>query len=150
MYVSANSRSLRNLVVITSIVIASSIIGLALLEGMVRFFYPAYDPSGQVEFVVGPDGLTLGPMSQTKRQRKNTGDFDVSIQFNARGFFQEVEHSELGRKIRYPGHPYQHSLTPARIRQRPPLIGEHNEEIVCGELGLSAEQFASYAPVGGY
>lgn len=82
----ARAASLRNLAVVTSIAIVSSLIGLVLLEGMVRWFYPLYDPSGQVQFVVDPNGLALGPKNRTKRQSSPTGDFDVSVQFNASGF----------------------------------------------------------------
>ncbi len=58
----------------------------------------------------------------------------------ARQYFVEVEHLGLGT-LRYPGAPYRHAATPWRIARPAPRIGEHNEEIYCGELGLSAETF---------
>ena len=60
-------------------------------------------------------------------------------QLNARGYFVEVEHPELGRKFLYPGAPCILSATPWRLYRRPPLLGEHNKEVLGGELGLSVE-----------
>jgi lysophospholipase L1-like esterase len=82
MPVSAKPGRLHNL----PILVASSLIALALLEGMVRVLFPVYDPSGQVAFVAGPNGLALGPANQTMRQHKNTGDYNVAVRFNAHGF----------------------------------------------------------------
>ncbi|MBI2171511.1 MAG: CoA transferase [Chloroflexi bacterium] len=57
----------------------------------------------------------------------------------ARGFFVEVEHPELGRSFQYAGAPYRFGETPWAISSRAPLLGEHNEAVYCGELGLSQE-----------
>jgi len=54
-----------------------------------------------------------------------------------RGFWKEVEHPELGRCFVYPGEAAIYNGSPWRISRRAPLIGEHNTEILCGELGLS-------------
>ncbi len=54
-----------------------------------------------------------------------------------RGFFVPVEHPELGREITYPGPAAIYNGSPWRIYRRAPLIGEHNDEILGGELGLS-------------
>jgi crotonobetainyl-CoA:carnitine CoA-transferase CaiB-like acyl-CoA transferase len=51
-----------------------------------------------------------------------------------RDFFTEVEHPELGRRFIYPGGATIYNSSPWRISRRAPLIGEHNEEIFCGEL----------------
>ena len=51
-------------------------------------------------------------------------------QLTARGFFVPVRHDELGATLTYPGAPYVFSRTPWRIRRRPPLLGEHNEEVL--------------------
>src|SRR5919199_1708349 len=53
-----------------------------------------------------------------------------------RGFFTAVEHPELGRQFIYPGGAAIYNASPWRISRRAPLIGEHNEEIFCGELGV--------------
>ncbi len=54
-----------------------------------------------------------------------------------RGFWKQVEHPELGRSFIYPGDVAIYSDSPWRISRRAPLIGEHNTEIFCDELGLS-------------
>jgi benzylsuccinate CoA-transferase BbsE subunit len=63
-------------------------------------------------------------------------------QLIARNFFQALEHPELGNTLCYPGAPYQLSRTPCQLRRRAPLIGEHNEAIYGGELGLSRAELA--------
>ncbi|MBM4445097.1 MAG: CoA transferase [Chloroflexi bacterium] len=65
-----------------------------------------------------------------------------NIQLEARGFWQTVEHPELGQALRYPGAPVKIKETPWRIGRRAPLIGEHNREVYAGELGLSGEEMA--------
>jgi crotonobetainyl-CoA:carnitine CoA-transferase CaiB-like acyl-CoA transferase len=54
-----------------------------------------------------------------------------------RGFWKQVEHPELGRSFVYPGEAAIFGGSPWRISRRAPLIGEHNAEVFCGELGLS-------------
>lgn len=56
-------------------------------------------------------------------------------QHHARGFLEEVEHPLTGR-LSQPGAPVRMSETPWRT-SRAPLLGEHNEEVYCGGLGLS-------------
>jgi hypothetical protein len=56
-----------------------------------------------------------------------------------RGFknlWKEVAHLELGRSF-YPGEAAIYNGSPWRISRRAPLIGEHNVEVFCTELGLS-------------
>ncbi len=61
-------------------------------------------------------------------------------QLEHRGFFQEMEHPLVGR-LRYPGLPMSFSGLPRGLRRRtPPLLGEHNEEILRDELGLADAQ----------
>ena len=54
-----------------------------------------------------------------------------------RGFWSQVEHPELGRSFTYPGPAGIWNDSPWRISRRAPLVGEHNEEVLCGELGLT-------------
>jgi crotonobetainyl-CoA:carnitine CoA-transferase CaiB-like acyl-CoA transferase len=61
-----------------------------------------------------------------------------SPQHKHRGFFVEVEHPVMG-KIVMPGAPFKLTKTPYQLRRAAPLLGEHNEEIYCGELGYSKE-----------
>ncbi|MBI4522870.1 MAG: CoA transferase [Deltaproteobacteria bacterium] len=59
---------------------------------------------------------------------------------DARNFWQSVEHPELGTSLTYPGGFAKFSATSCKIWRRAPRIGEHNEEVYCGELGLSNEE----------
>ncbi|MFC1864327.1 CaiB/BaiF CoA transferase family protein [Chloroflexota bacterium] len=67
-------------------------------------------------------------------------DILENVQLAARGFWTEIEHPELGTNITYPGAFAQSSERPPRISCRAPLIGEHNEEVYEGELGISREE----------
>lgn len=66
----------------------------------------------------------------------NTRDISEDIQLKARNFWVEMYHPELGRNIPYCGPFIRLSETPIQYRRRAPLIGEHNQEIYGGELGL--------------
>ena len=89
-----------------------------LLEHSKEEFYHAGQARGQLYgYVAGPEDLLH------------------SEQLQQRGFFVEVEHPVAGR-LTYPGAPYKMSRTPWRAG-RAPLLGEHNEKIFCGLLGLS-------------
>jgi len=65
-----------------------------------------------------------------------------------RGFWTDVEHPELGKTFRYPGPAGILNGSPWRISRRAPLIGEHNEEILCGELGMSNAELSVLAEGG--
>jgi len=54
-------------------------------------------------------------------------------QYNARDFFQEVEHPVMG-KVRCPGVPFRMPEAPTKPQRAAPLLGEHNREIY-GRLG---------------
>ncbi|MYH11326.1 MAG: CoA transferase [Rhodothermaceae bacterium] len=60
--------------------------------------------------------------------------------FKARGFPVEVEHPELGESFTYPGAPYSFTKSPWTISNRAPLLGEHNEQVYIGELGISKDR----------
>jgi crotonobetainyl-CoA:carnitine CoA-transferase CaiB-like acyl-CoA transferase len=49
-----------------------------------------------------------------------------SPQLQARGFFSDIEHPELGCALQYPGVPYRFSDQYPVPRKRAPLLGEHN------------------------
>src|SRR5262249_35733254 len=61
-----------------------------------------------------------------------------------RGFWKTVDHPELDRSFVYPGEAAIFNGSPWRISCRAPLVGEHNVEILCGELGLSHAELALF------
>lgn len=65
-----------------------------------------------------------------------------------RGFFIDVRHDEMDATYSYAGGPFVASRTPWRFQRRPPLLGEHNDEIYRGELGLGAAEIADLAAAG--
>jgi crotonobetainyl-CoA:carnitine CoA-transferase CaiB-like acyl-CoA transferase len=65
-----------------------------------------------------------------------------------RGFWKQVEHPDLGRSFVYPGEAAIYNGSPWRISRRAPLIGEHNVEIFCGQLGLSRGEMSVMAESG--
>ena len=80
-------------------------------------------------------GIMLAPCN-------TIADTIMNAQLEARGFWEKVEHPELGETITYPGAPLKIKETPWRIQRRAPLIGEHNEEVFVEELGFSREEMA--------
>ena len=66
-------------------------------------------------------------------------------QLEARGYFKELEHPELGATVQYPGAfgKSGDGEDIAGIYRRPPLIGEHNTVIFQGELGITGSELES-------
>ena len=63
-------------------------------------------------------------------------------QLEARGFFHELEHPVAGR-LRYPGLPMRFSaIDPRELVTPPPTLGQHNDEVLGGELGLSRDELS--------
>ena len=81
------------------------------------------------------DGVLLCPQSSLK-------DVAENAQLQERQFWMDIEHAELDRSITYPGPFLKASGTPLNGRRRAPGIGEHNEEVFSGELGLSGEEIS--------
>lgn len=69
-------------------------------------------------------------------------------QIRYRGFFQPVEHPELGARISYPGPFAKTTECSYSVRRRPPLIGEDNEAVYMGELGLTREELLTLKEAG--
>jgi len=59
----------------------------------------------------------------------------------ARDMVRTVKHPKAG-DLKMVGIPFRMNGTPATIRRAPPLLGEHTEEVLAGELGLTAERIA--------
>lgn len=57
-------------------------------------------------------------------------DLFQNPQLRARGFMVPVHHPELGETYEYPGAPYRLTRTPWAVTRRPPLRGEHTEEVL--------------------
>ena len=70
-----------------------------------------------------------------------------SPQLNSRGYWQSIEHPEVGRKFLYPGPFAKFSATPLEYRRRPPMVGEHNREIY-RELGITDAELGDLAAKG--
>ena len=79
---------------------------------------------------------------------RSMDEVTVCPHLDARGFFTEVDHPEHGRSFTYPGPAAIFNGSPWRISRRAPLVGEHNEEILCGYLGLSRQELALLAESG--
>lgn len=86
-------------------------------------------------------GFEVGPVNTIREVAEST-------QLRARRYFVPVEHPEFGATLEYLGPPFRFSLTPWKIMERAPFIGEHNEEIYLHELGLSRRELTSLAAAG--
>lgn len=99
-------------------------------------------------------GFTKEEMYEEGQRRRisvtpiNTaGEFVECAQTKARDLFVEMDHPVVGKYPEYAGVP---RLTecPGAITRRAPLLGEHNREIYCDELGLESEDLAALYAAG--
>ncbi len=74
-------------------------------------------------------------------------DIAKNPQLQYKKWLTPVEHPELGETLQYPGRPYDFSETPWAIRRRPPLRGEHTEEVLL-EIGLDAGRIGKLRAAG--
>ena len=75
-------------------------------------------------------------------------DIDHDAQMLARGFWEPVEHPLVGTQ-RYPGWPMRLSGGPERwYRTAAPLLGQHTEEVLGKDLGVSAAELAELRQAG--
>jgi crotonobetainyl-CoA:carnitine CoA-transferase CaiB-like acyl-CoA transferase len=63
-------------------------------------------------------------------------------QFQAREYWRTLVHPETGIDVTHPGPFARFSTQPISFRRCPPLVGEHNREILVGELKISDGDFA--------
>ena len=74
--------------------------------------------------------LIMGPLL-------NIAEISDSPHYSDRHYWETIEHPELEDTLTFPGAPVKIEEAPWRTTRRAPLIGEHNEEILMGEMGLS-------------
>jgi crotonobetainyl-CoA:carnitine CoA-transferase CaiB-like acyl-CoA transferase len=74
-------------------------------------------------------------------------DMLKSRQHQARGFFQEVDHPEIG-KVNIPTVPYLFSRTPRCFERPAPLLGEHNKPVFTEWLGLGSNDLDELKALG--
>jgi benzylsuccinate CoA-transferase BbsE subunit len=69
-------------------------------------------------------------------------------QLQARNYYQQVTHPGLDRKLTLVGPLARLSATPAAAARPAPALGEHNADVLCGELGISEEKLAALQAAG--
>lgn len=70
------------------------------------------------------------------------GEFVESPQTKARELFVEMHHSVVGKYLQFAGVPRLKEC-PGAINRPAPLLGEHNDEIYRGELGLTSDDLVA-------
>ncbi len=75
-------------------------------------------------------------------------DIAADEQLSAREYFVEIDHDTLGRRLKMPGAFAKLSRTPVGPFARAPKVGEHNQEIYGGSLGLSGSKIAELRATG--
>ncbi len=104
-----------------------------------------------LEEVVGRFVMTMDAqylMEEGQRRRvmifafQRLSDVARDRQLLERGFFNTLHHDDIGETLTYPGGPYRLSESPWRVERRAPHLGEHNVDILQGELGLTAQEMA--------
>lgn len=73
--------------------------------------------------------------------------FYNSPQTLQRNYFDDVEHPVAGT-LRHPGLPYQFSAVPKRTMEPAPLLGQHNEAVFAGQLGLDRRELVRLRQAG--
>lgn len=125
-----------------------------------NFFDLATVTQDKIDTIKGP----LGDFFRTHTQselfeegiRRDIQLFPVSTaaymlndpQLKVRDYWDAVEHDELGTALTYPGSFMKANRSPIMKTVRAPLIGEHNEEILVNELGLSRKTITMYKGMG--
>jgi benzylsuccinate CoA-transferase BbsE subunit len=66
-------------------------------------------------------------------------------QLKARDFFKPISHPQEAVEIPYPGFPYKLSNVKVGPTKHAPMIGEDNDRIYCGELGMSRKKLERLA-----
>ncbi|HXJ80035.1 MAG TPA: CoA transferase [Candidatus Methylomirabilis sp.] len=75
-------------------------------------------------------------------------DILANPQLEARRYFREVIHPELGTRLTFLGPFVEASAAPVELRRFPPRLGQHNTEIYVEELGLTRDDLARLRRIG--
>ncbi len=88
---------------------------------------------------IGDAGVPCGPINRVS-------DVVNDPQVLARDMMVSIPHP-LVPELKLPGSPLKLAETPPSVRRYPPLLGEHNEEVLC-ELGYSKEELVRFKEEG--
>ncbi len=69
-------------------------------------------------------------------------------QLQIRNYWEQVQHPNLGAALTYPGAFVRSADNCCQIRRPAPLIGEHNDDIYFGELGISKQELQIFKQAG--
>jgi crotonobetainyl-CoA:carnitine CoA-transferase CaiB-like acyl-CoA transferase len=69
-------------------------------------------------------------------------------QLQSRAFFGTIDHPLIGRHDRYPGLPFSIAGRTAPVIRAAPTLGQHNRDVLIGELGLDAAAFDALVAAG--
>ncbi|MCH8133571.1 MAG: CoA transferase, partial [Myxococcales bacterium] len=64
---------------------------------------------------------------------------DTNPQFQARGYFETPDHPVVG-PMPLPSLPFRYASVDRWLRTAAPTLGQHNEAVLCGILGLSLDE----------
>ncbi len=78
----------------------------------------------------------------------SVADIAADEQLKARDFWVTVPHDTLGRTLTFPGPFAKLSATPIGAPTRAPRIGEHNDEIYRGLLGITGDRLSQLRSLG--
>ena len=80
-------------------------------------------------------GIASGPINSIQEVFEHP-------QTETRGLRAELKHPTAG-PVGFPGIPYKMSGTPAEMNRPPPLLGQHNDEILIDTLGYSVDELSA-------
>jgi crotonobetainyl-CoA:carnitine CoA-transferase CaiB-like acyl-CoA transferase len=68
-------------------------------------------------------------------------------QHRARGFYEDIDHPVVGVRST-PTPPFRFASLARWLRTPAPTLGEHNHDILVGDLGISEERYAALEDAG--
>jgi CoA:oxalate CoA-transferase len=105
--------------------------------------YPQEVDALMAPWLMARDRGTIFSVTQTQRipagPVNTMKDVVEDAHLRHRQYFVTVERDDTG-PLTYPGAPYRLSQSPWTIRRPAPRLGEHNEEVYGGRLGVSREE----------